>query len=239
VTLSGTAEAGTFVEIFDGAASKGGSVASGGNWSKALAGVADGSHTYTAIATDAAGNASGSSNSVSVTVDATPPQTTIDSSPATPTNSTEATFTFSSNEAGATFECRLDGGAFTSCGSPQTSTGLGEASHTFEVRATDAAGHTDSTPASHSWTVDTSAPETTIDSGPTDPTTETTATFIFSAGEAGSTFECSLDGASFTACSSPEVYSGLAAGSHAFEVRATDGAGNTDSTPATYTWNVT
>ena len=116
---------------------------------------------------------------------------------------------------------------------------LVEGSHTFEVKATDAAGNTDATPATRSWTVDTSAPETTIDSGPADPTTDTGATFAFSSSETGSTFECSLDGSPFAPCSSPDVQTALAAGSHAFEVRATDPAGNTDQSPASHAWTIT
>jgi hypothetical protein len=44
---------------------------------------------------------------------------------------------------------------------------------------------------------DTTPPETTIDSGPSITTTSTSATFIFSSSEVGSTFECALDGAAF------------------------------------------
>ena len=51
-----------------------------------------------------------------------------------------------------------------------TTAALADGSHTFEVRATDAAGNIDATPASRSFTVDTAAPQTTIDSGPTGPT---------------------------------------------------------------------
>jgi hypothetical protein len=83
-----------------------------------------------------------------------------------------------------------------------------------------------------------SAPETTIDSGPTDPTVDTFASFAFSASESGATFECSLDGAAFVACASPQDYTGLVPGSHVFEVRATDAAGNTDASPASYGWTV-
>jgi Glycosyl hydrolase family 26 len=85
---------------------------------------------------------------------------------------------------------------------------------------------------------DTTPPETVIDSGPTGDVAGNTASFAFSANEAGSGFGCSLDGAGFIACTSPRSYSGLAPGSHTFAVRATDGAGNVDPTPATRTWNV-
>ncbi|CAA9317861.1 MAG: hypothetical protein AVDCRST_MAG93-5598, partial [uncultured Chloroflexia bacterium] len=64
------------------------------------------------------------------------------------------------------------------------------------------------------------------------------ASFGFSSSEAGSAFECSLDGAPFVGCASPKDYAGLSDGSHTFRVRATDQAGNTDSTPAERTWTV-
>ena len=91
--------------------------------------------------------------------DTTPPETTIDSGPSGPTNSASASFAFSSNETSSTFECSLDNATYSSCTSPKDYTGLAEGSHTFEVRAIDAAGNTDGTSASRSWTVDTTAPE--------------------------------------------------------------------------------
>ena len=60
---------------------------------------------------------------------------------------------------------------------------LADGRHTFQVRATDAAGNVGAG-ASYAWTVDTVAPTTTIDSGPDDPTNQTSATFEFSADEA-------------------------------------------------------
>lgn len=85
---------------------------------------------------------------------------------------------------------------------------------------------------------DTTAPNTTITSGPSGFVRNTSATFGFSSSEAGSTFQCSLDGAAFAGCSSPKSYSGLANKRHTFKVRATDQAGNIDPTPATRTWTV-
>ena len=61
--------------------------------------------------------------------------------------------------------------------------------------------------------VDTTPPDTTITSGPSGTVSATSASFSFSATET-STYTCSLDGAAFTACSSPKAYSGLAAGAH-------------------------
>jgi DNA-binding phage protein len=91
-------------------------------------------------------------------LDITPPETTIDSGPSGTVSSTSASFGFSSSEAGSTFECSLDGNTFASCTSPRSYSGLSDGSHTFSVRATDAAGNTDATPATRSWTVNTTAP---------------------------------------------------------------------------------
>ena len=100
-------------------------------------------------------------------------------------------------------------------------------------------GNTDLTPASYTWSIDTTAPDTVIDSAPPASTTSTTATFTFHATDGSTNFECSLDGATFASCSSGVTYTGLAVGSHTFQVRAKDGLGNTDPTPASYTWTIT
>jgi hypothetical protein len=91
-------------------------------------------------------------------------------------------------------------------------------------------------------TSDTSAPDTQIDSGPVDGSTITTsiATLGFStvAPETNPTFECRLDGSAFQSCASPTQLAALGNGSHTFDVRATDQAGNTDPTPASRTFVV-
>ncbi len=89
--------------------------------------------------------------------DATPPETTIASGPTGSTSANTASFGFNSSEAGSTFACRIDSGSWGSCGSPKDYPGLAAGDHQFSVRATDAAGNTDATPASRNWTV--TAPE--------------------------------------------------------------------------------
>jgi hypothetical protein len=89
--------------------------------------------------------------------------------------------------------------------------------------------------------VDTIAPQTTLVSMPSNPSRSGTAVFTFQGADSGAGvagFECALDGPSFSSCASGIGYSGLTDGSHTFMVRAIDGAGNKDATPAGYTWTV-
>ena len=112
-----------------------------------------------------------------------------------------------------------------------------DGSYTVRVRATDVAGNVE-TPSTRTFTIDRAAPQTTIDSNPTNPSGSNAATFTFSSSEGGSTFECRIDGGAWGACTSPRNYTSLTDGSHTFDVRATDVAGNTDASPASYTWLV-
>jgi len=86
--------------------------------------------------------------------------------------------------------------------------------------------------AAGTWTVDLTAPDTTIDSSPASPSGNTTPTFAFSSNEAGSTFLCKLDKKKFRACSSPKTYKNLKRGKHTFKVEAIDADGNVDKSPA-------
>ena len=52
------------------------------------------------------------------------------------------------------------------------------------------------------------------------------ASFSWSADQAGSRFACSLDGGAFAACSSPRTYRGLALGGHVLRVHAINFAGD-------------
>ncbi len=81
-------------------------------------------------------------------------------------------------------------------------------------------------------------PETTITAGPSGTTNQASATFQFSSSEENSSFLCSLDGLAFSPCSSPVTYSDLQDGSHTFQVKAVDQAGNQDPSPASRTWTI-
>jgi CSLREA domain-containing protein len=63
-----------------------------------------------------------------------------------------AAFKFKSSVSGSSFQCRLDGGPFKRCHSPQVYSGLKSGRHRFEVRAT-AAGQVDASPAKQKFTV--------------------------------------------------------------------------------------
>ena len=119
--------------------------------------------------------------------------------------------------------------------SPQT---LGTTEYVFDSWSDGgAATHEITTPATDTtYTAayrasDTQPPETTINSGPT-VTNDTTPDFTFSSSEAGSTFQCAVDAGGWEACTSPRTLSAQTEGQHTFWVRAVDGAGNVDPTPA-------
>jgi hypothetical protein len=86
--------------------------------------------------------------------DCAPPDTTITKGPKDRTKKRKATFEFSGTDARAVagFECSLDGASFTSCVSPLTLK-VKKGKHTFSVRAVDAAGNPDGSPATDDWKV--------------------------------------------------------------------------------------
>ena len=138
--------------------------------------------------------------------------------------------------------------------------GLSAGQHTFAVRAvdeTDPDGQPDPTPATYTWThvLDTVAPQTVVLSGPPLRIIEETPAEITFTGTDNSTpappldpeavvpeftleFQCSLDGAGWTSCESPQDHTGLEPGVHALAVRAIDTRGNTDLSPAVHSWTV-
>jgi hypothetical protein len=204
---------------------------------KSYSGLADGSHSFQVKARDAGGNDSAISTRSWIIDTAPPPAPSIDSGPSDPSNSTSPSFGFSDTEAGVSFLCQLDGAGFSSCSSPKSYTGLGEGLHSFQVKARDAAGN-DSTVTTRSWTIVTTGPPApSIDSGPSGTVNTGSASFSFSDSQTGVSFLCQLDGGGFSACTSPQSYSGLSEGSHSFQVKARDAAGN-DSTVTTRSWTI-
>ena len=167
-------------------------------------------------------------------------------------NTGRATFHFSSTLAGSTFECAIDMGQFFACDNPHVVTGLPDGEHTFEVRAVKQHGTVkivDTTPELWEWTVENQLPDTQIVSGPANPTTSFGGTFRFTSPDPTvGEFECALDGGLFDDCvpiqhpipipDSHILEEPVGPGLHTLRVRALDGEGLFDPTPASYTWRV-
>ncbi|HEY5926623.1 MAG TPA: LamG domain-containing protein [Kofleriaceae bacterium] len=79
--------------------------------------------------------------------------------------------------------------------------------------------------------------ETTITSAPDEFSNQGVATFTFTSNLPTAKFECAVDGEIATACTSPFSRS-LGDGTHTFAVRATDGDGESDDTPAEHLWSI-
>jgi hypothetical protein len=189
-----------------------------------------------ALAGCGGGGSGGGTNPPPPPADTTAPNTTIGTAPNALTNQPTATFQFTSTEAG-TFEGSLDGAAFAAVSSPFVTTSLADGAHTLQIRARDAAGNIDATPASHTWTIDTVAPGTTITSGPPAETTSTSATITFTT-EAGATVEAfTPSGGPFTV-TSPLQLSGLTDGMQTVSLRARDAAGNLQLVATERAWRV-
>ena len=158
--------------------------------------------------------------------------------PADPTNNPNASIGITS-EPNTVTECRFLGGAWQPCANPATYAGLADGAYMLEVRSTDAAGNA-STTSMVRWAVDTTPPSgsAVITSGPTSPSSSSVATFTFTLGSDGASAQCSLDGATWAACTSPATFSGIAAGNHALRVRILDAAGNVGSNITTASWEM-
>lgn len=204
-----------------------------------LTGLSSGTRTLQVKAIDSAGNESTGAGIASYT------WTTVGDAPETAiigSNKSGTTAAFAFNSPGnplATFECSLDGAPFTACSSPKSYTGLSAAAHEFAVRAVNAVGTRDASPATDSWTASAStAPDTNITRRPPARTTDTAASFEFASTDSVATFECRLDGGAWEACDSPKAYTDLALADHTFEVRSSSVGGLTDQSPASVTWTV-
>ncbi|MBN4049958.1 DUF4347 domain-containing protein, partial [bacterium AH-315-M10] len=221
-TFTGTAEAGATVELFSDGVSKGTATASGGgDWTLTSSALTDGTHAITVTATDAAGNVSDLSGSLSVTIDtaapAAPSEPDLDGPSDTGASDTDnitgdTTPKFKGTaEAGSTLEIFSDGvskGSTTFGGGSWslTTTALTEGVHSITATATDAAGNVSAVSSGLSVTIDTGAPAAPStpdmsagsDSGSSSTdniTSDTTPTFTGTA-EASTTVEVFSDGVS-------------------------------------------
>lgn len=209
--------------------------------------LADGEWRFEVKGTDPVGNPEPDPQVRSFTVDTVAPTTTITQAPPAAGIDRNPAIAFLADEPGADFECRVaasdadDPGNWTSCDSPHRPGPLEDGEWRFEVRATDAAGNLEATPASTEFTIDTKAPRTVIDTAPGEQHPDAEATFTFTGDEPGLRFECRLDpagGSEWAACDAPRTYSGLHHGGHEFQVRAIDPAGNVEDPPVDHRFGV-
>jgi arylsulfatase A-like enzyme len=211
-------------------------------------GLTQGPHKLEVRAVAPGGAVDSTPDSFTWSVDTSKPETEIGDGPPKTSTSRAATFEFASPNAGA-FECRLDStleSDFQSCATPQSYSNLADGSHTFEVRAVRSATEIDPTPASRTWTIDATKPDTVITPDSSFSTHRTLATFNLTSRVSSSSsqlespgrLECKLDTAAYSPCSSTKTYTHLSKGAHTLMVRSTDLAGNTDPTPAVFNWTI-
>ncbi len=126
-------------------------------------------------------------------VDTGPPETVIAGVASGLTNDPTPSFSFEPAE---------PGGSFAACGSPFVAPARADGEHVLSVRAIDAVGAVDATPASRTFTVDTAAPDTAIDSSPPAVTDDPTPVFTFSSADAAASLRCRLNAGAREVCAS-------------------------------------
>lgn len=199
--------------------------------------TSEGPHTLHVLARDNAGNQSVVRTATVVAVD-----THITSGPPSLTNSRSATFQLDSTAAHA-YECALDGGAWVYCASGTAKqallVNLPEGNHDLKIRGI-ADWSVDMVPATWRWSIDLTAPDTTMSVRSIDGRT---ASFtITTAAQDVSGFECRITTpagtSSWRPCEPDLNLANLNPGPHSVESRAVDRAGNADPTPARHEWTV-
>jgi hypothetical protein len=209
------------------------------NLSQGFSMLAEGPHQFLVTATDPAGNVS-LPLVYNWTVDLTIPVVSLVSAQPQPRLFTgrNLQLQFSSSES-SQFQCGLDSQPSVDCSAGMIAySALLDGIHQVSIVATDLAGNT-SVPYTYGFEVDNTAPMVafTVVSPSLPLTSQTDIHFEFRADQAA-TFECSLDGAAFSACLSPVDFAALSNGPHSFEVRGIDATGNVSAAPATHRWTI-
>jgi len=242
VTITGTAEAGTAVNIGLGAGAMVAATVDGsGNWTFTYGALADGSHTVRVVSQDLGGNISADA-SVTFGVDANAPAIPVITAPADGALTSDNTPILSGTaEPNATVTVTLDGGAlpsFTADGSgvwTVTTATLADGAHAFHVTATDGFGNVSTASTAVNFTVDATAPATPVITTPADGSVTNIARPALSGtAEDGATVTLTLNGASATLTATGGVWSyvpttDLNPGSNTVQVTATDAVGNVSS----------
>ncbi len=214
-------------------------------------GISDGNHNWSVSCQDNSSN-SGSSPTWSFTVDTTPPAVTLNSPVnALNTSSTSLNFNFTAaDNIASTMNCSLfiDGVQNSTNASTSNNTatifpvsGISQGNHNWSVQCKDTAGNTGNS-VTRTFTVDTTPPAVTLNS-PVDTFNSSSSTINFNftaADNLATSMNCSLfiDGLlnrtnASTANNTPTnlSISGLAQGTHSWNVSCTDPSGNTGNSP--------
>ena len=233
---------------------------------KSYSNLPNGSYTFQVKAKDQAGNEDPTPATRTFIVnytapDTTPPDTTITSGPSGTITTNSATFTFTGtdnitptgNLVYATYLQGYDSGwSSFSSSTTKSYSNLPNGSYTFQVKAKDQAGNEDPTPATRTFIVnytapDTTPPDTTITSGPSGTITTNSATFTYTGTDnvtstgnlVYATYLQGYDsGWSSFSSSATKSYTNLPNGTYTFQVKAKDQTGNEDPTPATRSFTV-
>ena len=193
----------------------------------------DGIYWYGIHVFDKAGNWWTEMGPIMVTVDKTPPPKPI-CNPGTGSYPSSVTVTCSDTEAGVTIRYTTNGTAPTTGSTQYTSALTFTSNTTLTVTAWDSVGNRSNSPDNQYIYTIGPWPDTIIDSGPPNPTNQTTATFNFHGINSPTSYQCQIDGGVFAVCTSPKSYT-LIQGTHTFRVKAINVFGE-DPTPASFTW---
>jgi len=157
------------------------------------------------------------------------PAPTISAKPANPTSSTSASFTYTDSSSITKFQCQLDGGAWTDCGTTRPSsksyTGLAAGGHTFCVRAV--SGSTTSSATSYAWTIDLTAPKVnSINTAATNPTSASSVTWTVVFSESVTGVATSNFGLVAAGLGGTPAITGLSGSGTTYTVTASTGSGS-------------
>lgn len=251
VTVAGTADANTTVDVIEGGATIGSTPADGlGDWTIDLA-FGDGDHTVTVTATDCCGNTSDPSAPVTFTVDTTAPGAPVILTPlegetvATSTPSISGTAEANSSvevfvDAGSIGTVAADGSGNWSIASPA----LTDGAHNATATATDAAGNTGPSSALRNFSVDTTAPDAPVITSPVDGAILTTSLVtVTGTAEANSSVTVSEGGSPIGTTTADglgdwSVSISFADGTHTINATATDAVGNVSAPSADVSFTV-
>ena len=236
-TLAGTVEAGATVDVRQGGASIGAASVTGTAWSLAVT-LTEGANEFTAIATDAAGNTSATSDAVTITLDTMSPAAPVITTPAANTSVNTVSFTLAGTaEAGATVDVLRSGASIATVTAMAngawsievTLSTDNNGANTFTATATDAAMNTSDASPAVTITLDMVAPPVAI--GITTRTVNEASFTLSGTVEAGATVDVLKSGTSIGAANVTGTdwtfAVMLTGGANTFTATATDAAGNT------------